>query len=232
LGLGGPERRPVATLLRLQHRPASADPSVAIVLRARASNRNADPKAHEEGIDAEGDRDEDVGIHLRRLPSGLGVGRQDRYGRSRAEDDVLLGLQDGRDSAQGDEAHGLPVRDDQDEWLGWLPGERHPLDAPEVPLAGRVDAIAESMLQVRVEDGSSAGFEFAHHYLEDCPVLDHPHIGPSLHFRPGDQPLRRGAEMVVESAPHPMAAGGRELDIVATDGAGIVTDGDEGLAAR
>jgi hypothetical protein len=29
-----------------------------------------------------------------------------------------------------------------------------------------------------------------------------------------------------------MATGGRELDIVATDGAGIVIDGDEGHAAR
>ena len=56
----------------------------------------------------------------------------------------MLELQDGRDSAQGDEAHGLIVGDDQDQWPGWPPGVRYPLNMPKVPL-GRVDAIANSM---------------------------------------------------------------------------------------
>ena len=56
----------------------------------------------------------------------------------------MLERQDGRDSAQGYEAHGLIVGDDQDQWQGWPPGVRHPLNASEIPLR-RVDAIANSM---------------------------------------------------------------------------------------
>jgi len=202
------------------------------VLLARASNGNGDPDAYDDGIAGEGDRDEDVGIHLRRPSSGLGVGRRNRRDQSRAEDDALLGLQDGRDSAQRDEADGLPVRDDQDERLGGLPGVRHPLDAPEVAVVGRIDAIAESMLQVCVEDGSSAGFEFAHHASKTAGrSTAHPSGRRSISAGATSH-LDSGAEMVVESGPHPMATGGRELDIVATDGAGIVIDGDEGHAAR
>jgi hypothetical protein len=64
----------------------------------------------------------------------------------------MLAFQDRRDSAQGHKAHGLTVGDDQDQWLGWPPGVRYPLDEPEVVPVGRVGAITDSMLQVRGED--------------------------------------------------------------------------------
>lgn len=56
----------------------------------------------------------------------------------------MLELQDRRDSAQRDEAHRLTVGNNQDQWPGWLPGVRYPLNMPKVPL-GCVDAIANSM---------------------------------------------------------------------------------------
>lgn len=74
----------------------------------------------------------------------------------------MLEWQDSRDSPQGDEGHGSISGDNENHWLGWPPGERHPLDVSEVAL-WCVDAIANSVLQVCVEDGPSAGFECAHH---------------------------------------------------------------------
>jgi hypothetical protein len=80
----------------------------------------------------------------------------------RPEEDLSVNREDGSDSPQRDEAHRCTIGDDQDKWVGWPPGVRYPLDVPEVSLR-RVDAVANSMLQVCVEDGSSTGFEFAHH---------------------------------------------------------------------
>jgi hypothetical protein len=51
--------------------------------------------------------------------------------------------------------------------------------------------------------------------LGDCREFESSAIGPSLHFRPSDQPLGTGAEMSLESASHPMAAGSRDRDIEA-----------------
>ena len=42
--------------------------------------------------------------------------------------------QDGRDSAQGYEAHGLIVGNEpEDQWPGWPPGVRHPLNTSKIP---------------------------------------------------------------------------------------------------
>ena len=77
----------------------------------------------------------------------------------------MLPRQDSSNSGYRDEAHCLTVGDNENQWAGWPPGERYPLDEPEVTLR-RVDAVPISVIQVRVEDGSSAGFEFAHHASE------------------------------------------------------------------
>ena len=77
----------------------------------------------------------------------------------------MLERQDSRDSPQRDERHGPLLRDNENHRLWRPPGERHPLDVSEVAL-WCVDAIANSVFPVSVEDGPSAGFECARHAPE------------------------------------------------------------------
>jgi hypothetical protein len=60
----------------------------------------------------------------------------------RPKDDATLVWQDGGDTPQADETHGLPVGDDEDERPWRPPGVRDPLDEPEIALRG-FDAVAD-----------------------------------------------------------------------------------------
>lgn len=72
-------------------------------------------------------------------------------GLARTEDDALLPRQDGRDLREGDEADGFAVGDDENQWPGWPPGERYPLDVADVPIWA-IDPVTLCVTQVRVED--------------------------------------------------------------------------------
>jgi hypothetical protein len=76
---------------------------------------------------------------LQQRHNAVARGSRDRF---RPKDDATLVWQDGGDTPQADETHGLPVGDDEDERPWRPPGVRDPLDEPEIALRG-FDAVAD-----------------------------------------------------------------------------------------
>ena len=110
--------------------------SARVVLGARGPKDDADTESGEGGVGRKSDGHEDVGIHEATLRCRFSSFDPDRPAVSRwRKDDAMFEREDGRDSAQGYEAHGLIVgaHPDEDQLNGCPPRRAAPVERVRDP---------------------------------------------------------------------------------------------------